>query len=166
MVGPAAIEIMEDLDGTGEVAKFIQRAGKGIMLISYNVDNCPESLELLKRNNVKLIDQKPRWFTKHKRNFAFIHPKPRTNNDQGLLMGSAKYTDGYAGIGISLAAGMPTLQHQLNQIRCHEALVTVRNHHCVASVGNLPANAPGLRPTSAKSGSIYHPILEFYLCCS
>ena len=46
MVGPTAIEIMEDLDGTGEVAKFIQRAGEGIMLISYNVDNCPESLEL------------------------------------------------------------------------------------------------------------------------
>ena len=75
MVGPTAIEVMEDLDGTGEVAKFIQRAGEGVMLISYNVDDCDESLETLKRNNVKLIDQKPRWFAEHKRNFAFIHPK-------------------------------------------------------------------------------------------
>jgi methylmalonyl-CoA/ethylmalonyl-CoA epimerase len=64
MVGPTAIEIMEDLDGTGEVAKFI----------SYNVDNCEESLEVLKKNKVRLIDQKPRFFAEYKRNFAFIHP--------------------------------------------------------------------------------------------
>jgi methylmalonyl-CoA/ethylmalonyl-CoA epimerase len=75
MVGPTAIEIMEDLDGTGEVAKFIERSGEGVMLISYNVDNCEKSLEILKRNNVRLIDQKPRYFAEHDRNFAFIHPK-------------------------------------------------------------------------------------------
>ena len=75
MVGPTAIEVMEDLDGTGEVAKFIERAGEGVMLISYNVDNCAESLEKLKKNNVKLIDHKPRYFAEHDRNFAFIHPK-------------------------------------------------------------------------------------------
>ena len=75
MVGQTAIEIMEDLDGTGEVAKFIERSGEGVMLISYNVDNCGESLDKLKRNNVKLIDRKPRYFAEHNRNFAFIHPK-------------------------------------------------------------------------------------------
>lgn len=74
MVGPTAIEIMEDLDGTGEVAKFIRRAGEGVMLISYNVDNCEESLEVLKKNKVRLIDQKPRLFAEYNRNFAFIHP--------------------------------------------------------------------------------------------
>jgi len=75
MVGPTAIEIMEDTDGTGEVAKFVQRNGEGVMLISYNVDNCEQSLEKLKRNNVQLIDQKPRFFAEHDRNFAFVHPK-------------------------------------------------------------------------------------------
>ena len=74
MVGPTAIEIMEDLDGTGEVAKFVARSGEGVMLISYNVDNCEESLEVLKKNKVRLIDQKPRFFAEYKRNFAFIHP--------------------------------------------------------------------------------------------
>jgi methylmalonyl-CoA/ethylmalonyl-CoA epimerase len=74
MVGQTAIELMEDLDGTGEVARFIRRAGEGVMLISYNVDNCEESLELLKRNKVKLIDQKPRLFAEHNRKYAFIHP--------------------------------------------------------------------------------------------
>jgi methylmalonyl-CoA/ethylmalonyl-CoA epimerase len=75
MVGTTAIEIMEDLDGTGEIAKFIRRSGEGVMLISYQVDSCQNSLELLKRNGVALIDQSPRWFAEHKRNFAFIHPK-------------------------------------------------------------------------------------------
>jgi methylmalonyl-CoA/ethylmalonyl-CoA epimerase len=75
MVGPTAIEIMEDLDGTGDVAKFLAKNGEGVMLISYNVDNCNESLNTLKKNNVRLIDQEPRWFEEHKRNFAFIHPK-------------------------------------------------------------------------------------------
>jgi len=75
MVGPTAIEIMEDLDGTGDVAKFIAAKGEGVMLISYNVDDCAASLERLKRNGVRLIDQKPRWFAEHKRNFAFVHPK-------------------------------------------------------------------------------------------
>ena len=75
MVGPTAIEVMEDFDGTGEVAKFIEMSGEGVMLISYNVDKCGESLEKLKKNGVKLIDQKPRYFAEHKRNFAFVHPK-------------------------------------------------------------------------------------------
>ena len=74
MVGPTAIEIMEDTDGTGPTANFIRKNGEGVMIISYNVDNCEESLELLKKNKVRLIDQKPRWFEEYKRNFAFIHP--------------------------------------------------------------------------------------------
>ena len=72
MVGPTAIEIVEDFDGTGEVAKFIRKSGEGVMLISYNVDNCEESLELLKRNKVKLIDQKPRHLSGNR--YAFIMP--------------------------------------------------------------------------------------------
>ena len=30
MVGPTAVEVMEDLDGTGEVAKFITKHGEGV----------------------------------------------------------------------------------------------------------------------------------------
>mgnify|MGYP002725635086 CR=1 FL=1 len=75
MVGQTAIEIMEDLDGTGEVAKFLQRSGEGVMLISYNVDDCADSLNKLNRNGAKLIDHKPRYFAGHDRNFGFIHPK-------------------------------------------------------------------------------------------
>ncbi len=39
MIGQTALEIMEDMDGTGEVARFIDRHGEGIMVLSINVDN-------------------------------------------------------------------------------------------------------------------------------
>jgi hypothetical protein len=44
------------------------------MIISYNVDNCGEALETLKRNKVRLLDEKPRHFKEYNRYFAFIHP--------------------------------------------------------------------------------------------
>lgn len=74
-MGPTAIELMEDIDGTGEVARFIERFGEGIMVMSYNVDNCSQALELLKRNGAKVIDEKPRLAKELNRYFAFIHPK-------------------------------------------------------------------------------------------
>jgi len=75
MVGPTALEIMEDMDGTGEVAKFIEKHGEGIMVLSINVDNTFESLELLKRNGADLLDQKPRFAKELNRYFAFLHPR-------------------------------------------------------------------------------------------
>jgi len=75
MSGQTAIEIMEDTDGTGEVARFIDKHGEGIMVFSMNVDNTLESLELLKRNGAGLIDKKPRFARQLNRHFAFLHPK-------------------------------------------------------------------------------------------
>ncbi len=74
-VGPTALEIMEDLDGTGEVAKFIERRGEGIMVLSFNVDDCRDSLALLKRNGTDVLDDTPRFAKELNRYFAFIHPK-------------------------------------------------------------------------------------------
>lgn len=74
-VGPTAVEVMEDLDGTGEVAKFIEKRGEGVMLISFNVDNCGRALETLKKNGAALIDETPRYAQELQRYFAFIHPK-------------------------------------------------------------------------------------------
>ena len=39
MIGSTALEIMEDMDGTGEVAQYISKFGEGIMVLSINVDN-------------------------------------------------------------------------------------------------------------------------------
>jgi len=71
---PTCIELMEDLDGTGEIAKFIAKRGEGVMLISFNVDNCESAISTLKNNGVRMIDSKPRFFAEYKRNYAFIHP--------------------------------------------------------------------------------------------
>jgi len=75
MIGPTALEIMEDMDGTGEVAKFIAAHGEGIMVLSMNVDSAAESLDLLKRNGVDLVDRKPRFAKELNRYFAFLHPR-------------------------------------------------------------------------------------------
>jgi len=75
MIGPTALEIMEDMDGTGEVARFIAEHGEGIMVLSMNVDNTVESLELLKRNGADLVDRKPRFAKELNRHFAFLHPR-------------------------------------------------------------------------------------------
>lgn len=75
MIGPTALEIMEDIDGTGEVAKFIAEHGEGIMVLSMNVDSAAESLELLKRNGVDPVDRKPRFAKELNRQFAFLHPR-------------------------------------------------------------------------------------------
>ena len=75
MVGPTAVELMEDIDGKGEVARFIEHHGEGIMVLSFNVDNCEDSLEILRRNMTKVIDDKPRFTKALNRYYAFIHPK-------------------------------------------------------------------------------------------
>jgi len=74
-VGPTAVEIMEDLDGTGEVAKFISKRGEGVMLVSFNVDHCEHALQQLQNNGTRVIDRKPRYARELNRYFAFIHPK-------------------------------------------------------------------------------------------
>lgn len=74
-VGQTAVELMEDMDGTGEVSKFIEKRGEGVMVLSFNVDNCNDSLDILKKNGAQVIDQEPRYVKDLNRYFAFIHPK-------------------------------------------------------------------------------------------
>jgi methylmalonyl-CoA/ethylmalonyl-CoA epimerase len=75
MVGPTAVEVMEDLDGTGEVAKFIAKHGEGVMVLSFNVDNCAAELKTLEGNGADLIDHTPRFSKELNRYFALLHPR-------------------------------------------------------------------------------------------
>ena len=74
MIGPTALEIMEDMDGTGEVARFIAEHGEGIMVFSLNVDSAAGSMELLRKNGADLVDRKPRFAEELNRYFAFLRP--------------------------------------------------------------------------------------------
>jgi methylmalonyl-CoA/ethylmalonyl-CoA epimerase len=63
---------MESTSPDGEVAKFIEKRGEGIMLIGLNVDNTREAMEELKEKGYTFIGG-ARPFRNCE--FAFVHPK-------------------------------------------------------------------------------------------
>ena len=71
-LGEVGFELMESTSPDGEVAKFIERHGEGIMLISFNVDNTREAMDQLKGKGYPFIGG-ARPFRECE--FAFIHPK-------------------------------------------------------------------------------------------
>lgn len=50
-VGEVGFELMESTTPDGEVAKFIENRGEGVMLISLNVDNTRAAMEELKADD-------------------------------------------------------------------------------------------------------------------
>ena len=71
-VGEVGFELMESTTPDGDVAKFIEKRGEGVMLISFNVDNTRESMEKLSEQGYPFIGG-ARPFRDCE--FAFIHPK-------------------------------------------------------------------------------------------
>jgi len=71
-LGQVGFELMESTAPAGEVAKFIEKRGEGVMVISLNVDNTRKAMEELKEKGYPLIGG-ARPFRDSE--FAFIHPK-------------------------------------------------------------------------------------------
>jgi methylmalonyl-CoA/ethylmalonyl-CoA epimerase len=71
-LGDVGFELMESTSPDGEVAKFIEKRGEGIMLIGLNVDNTQKAMEELKGKGYTFIGG-ARPFRNCE--FAFIHPK-------------------------------------------------------------------------------------------
>jgi methylmalonyl-CoA/ethylmalonyl-CoA epimerase len=71
-LGDVGFELMESTSSEGDVAKFIEQKGEGVMLVSLNVDNTRESIDELTQKNYPIIGE-PRPFKGCE--FAFIHPK-------------------------------------------------------------------------------------------
>jgi methylmalonyl-CoA/ethylmalonyl-CoA epimerase len=71
-LGEAGFELMESTTPEGEVAKFVEKRGEGVMVISLNVDSTEEAMNELKAKGYKMIGGL-RPFRGSK--FAFIHPK-------------------------------------------------------------------------------------------
>ena len=71
-LGEVGFELMESTTPDGEVAKFIEKRGEGVMVISLNVDNTRKAMEELKEKNYPFIGG-ARPFRDCE--FAFIHPK-------------------------------------------------------------------------------------------
>ena len=71
-VGGVGFELMESTTPDGDVAKFIEKRGEGVMLISLNVDNTREAMSDLKQKDYPFIGG-ARPFRDCE--FAFVHPK-------------------------------------------------------------------------------------------
>lgn len=71
-VGGVGFELMESTTPDGDVAKFIEKRGEGVMLISFNVDNTREAMAELEKKDYPFIGGIRSW---RDCEFAFLHPK-------------------------------------------------------------------------------------------
>lgn len=67
------IEVFEPTEPSTSVAKFIEKRGEGLHHICFGVDNIEEALTDAKKNNIKLINDKPFIGAKGVK-VAFLHP--------------------------------------------------------------------------------------------
>jgi len=73
-LGDSELELLESTSPEGPIARFIEKKGEGIQHIAFRVDNVEKTLEKLKKEGVRLIDEKPRYGAGGAK-IAFLHPK-------------------------------------------------------------------------------------------
>ncbi len=78
-VGGVGFELMESTSADGDVARFIEKRGEGVMLISFNVPNTRDAMAELESKDYDFIGG-VREFRDCE--FAFVHPK----NMNGVLL--------------------------------------------------------------------------------
>jgi len=75
------IELLEGTSPDSPITKFVEKKGEGIHHCSFEVSDIVESLNKLKKEGVKLIDETPR-IGADEMLIAFLHPKATA----GVLM--------------------------------------------------------------------------------
>jgi methylmalonyl-CoA/ethylmalonyl-CoA epimerase len=68
------IELLEALSEQSPVRSFIAKRGEGVHHLCFAVENIEHTLDMMKHQKVKLIDEVPRTGASGKK-IAFIHPK-------------------------------------------------------------------------------------------
>lgn len=71
-LGDVGFELMESTSPDGDVAKFVEKHGEGIMLIGFNVDNTRKAMDELKGKGYPFIGGARKF---RDCEFAFVHPK-------------------------------------------------------------------------------------------
>ncbi len=79
--GETQIELVQPLDAESTVAKFLETRGEGIHHFAIRVEDIKAALANMKKNNITLIDEKPRIGAEGKK-VAFVHPK----STKGVLL--------------------------------------------------------------------------------
>jgi len=72
-IGESKIELLEATAEDSPIAKFLEKRGAGIHHIAVEVENIEEVLAKLKREGMRLIDEKPRIGAENCL-VAFVHP--------------------------------------------------------------------------------------------
>lgn len=80
-LGDTEIELLESTHEDGPIARYIEKNGVGIQHIAFNVDNIEAVLDEMKKKEVRLIDEKPRYGAGGSK-IAFLHPK----STNGILL--------------------------------------------------------------------------------
>lgn len=73
-VGESKIELLESTDPEGIIAKYIEKRGEGLHHLALEVSNIQDTLEILAKQGIPLIDEKPRSGVENTK-IAFLHPK-------------------------------------------------------------------------------------------
>ena len=78
-VGEVMLELLEPITvGKGRIAEFLESHGEGFHHVAYRVDNLDQLLAEMKKNGVKLRDEKPRPGA-HGSRIVFISPEETGN---------------------------------------------------------------------------------------
>jgi len=88
-LGQVDFEIMEPIGDGGLMADFIKKRGEGLHHVAFGVESLQESLNFLKGNGIRLIDEKPQDL--HGAKFAFVHP----SSFSGVMMELIEYPEGF-----------------------------------------------------------------------
>ncbi len=73
-VGGTRIELLEPIDETGAVAKFLRDRGEGVHHVAFAVRDVEAAMTEARERGFRVVDERPR--TGHGgRKVAFIHPK-------------------------------------------------------------------------------------------
>jgi len=72
--GESSIELLEGLDGTSPIAKFIEKRGEGIHHICLQVDNLEEAMRKAEASGMELISGQAQGGARGTK-VTFLHPK-------------------------------------------------------------------------------------------
>jgi methylmalonyl-CoA/ethylmalonyl-CoA epimerase len=92
-LGDVALELLEPTTSTCEVARFIEKRGEGLFLISFRVDDVEQVLSGLKDAGHPTIDETPRTLLGNR--YAFIQP-PRFTHGVLIEVLDGRFVDPHA----------------------------------------------------------------------
>lgn len=72
--GETKIELLESMDDSGVIAKYIERKGEGVHHIAFEVENIEVEMKRLQAEGFELINDQPKKGADNKL-VCFLHPK-------------------------------------------------------------------------------------------